>query len=274
MNFSLEPLAITYKAGRPDKRPVLFVHGNTQNDTCGQSVIEFFENKGHTVCSYDLPGHGESELESENYQFSDLIDLNHKIIEHYHLKEPILCGHSIGSMIQSGTIAKYNLKEASLIVFGGLDGDPVTTARANGMNDLAEAMDSSLSAYIEEGAKLFKRQKKYDYFANREVDESITQIINLRNTPPAAGGTNLNTLSGFSARNQLIDLNTPILVLHGEAEEVIPKALVIQMVSEYQNIKAEWYPAGGHCAFYQQPQLTVQYLTKHYEFVTAASIDE
>lgn len=106
--FNISSLAVNFKLGNTDKRPFLFVHGNTQNDTCGKAIMSYFEELGHTVCSYDLPGHGETPLETENYCFEDLIDLNLEVINRYQLESPILCGHSLGSMIQSGTIANLS----------------------------------------------------------------------------------------------------------------------------------------------------------------------
>jgi len=265
--FSHASLAIHFKQGEANKRPFLFVHGNTQNDTCGKALLTYFEERGHTICSYDLPGHGDSPLETEDYRFVDLIDLNFQIIKEFNLESAILCGHSLGSMIQAGTIANYLLNSASLIICGGLDGNPIETARKQGQEDIARAIEDALEIYIEEGPKLFKSQKKYDYFENRAIEDSISQIINLRNTQPMAGKINLSTIGSFSAREKLIEMNTPVLVLHGAKEEVIPKSIIDKMLPEYKNIRAEWYPDKGHCAFYQQPKLTNDYLNKHYSFI-------
>lgn len=265
--FSLNSLAITHKLGDVSKRPFLFVHGNTQNDTCGKSLMHFFEEKGHTVCSYDLPGHGNSQLEVEEYKFKDLVDLNNLIVEHFNFKSPILCGHSIGSMIQAGTIAALNLNDASLILCGGLDGNPITTARQQGQDSIAQSIEDSHKVYFKECEKLFKSQKKFDYDENKDLDDSITQIINLRNTLPTAGIANISTMGNFSVREKLIEMNTPLLLLHGEKETVIPKDMIGKMLSEYSNAQIEWYPDNAHYAFYQQPQLTRQYLERHYSLI-------
>jgi pimeloyl-ACP methyl ester carboxylesterase len=266
--FNHSSLAITFKQGDTNKRPFLFVHGNTQNDTCGKALLSYFRERGHTICSYDLPGHGNTPLETEDYKFTDLIDLNFQVIKKYKLNSPILCGHSLGSMIQSGTIANYQLNNASLIICGGLDGNPIEVARRQGQENIAQAIEEALAIYIEEGSKLFKHQGKYDYFENRALEDSIMQIINLRNTHPVAGKVNLSTIGDFSAREKLIEMNTPVLVLHGVQEEVIPKTIIDRMLPDYQNIQVEWYPNNGHCAFYQQPKLTNDYLDKHYSFIS------
>ena len=120
---------------------------------------------------------------------------------------------------------------------------------------------------MNEGFKLFKRQLSYDYFENRQVEDQIVNIINRRYSNPKASFINLQTLRDFDVRQSLVKMNTPILVLHGEQEQVIHSELVKGLISDYQNIRACWYPENGHLAFYQQPEMTNSFLDKHYSFI-------
>jgi 3-oxoadipate enol-lactonase len=224
MKFQTHSLAIDFQKGNPDQRPFVFLHGNTQNDSCGRGVKAFFQKRGHTVLSYDLPGHGDSKLDTTDYVFEDLIDLNHQVLQHFGIKKPILCGHSLGGIIHCGTIARYQLEGASLILCGSYDGNPVLESLKQDQ-DLSE-IGKMLDEYVQEGRQLFQKQFKYDYFANREVDdEEKLRVIHRQTTHPAANEANLNTLGNFSARPVLSKIDIPILVLHGEEETVIPKHL-------------------------------------------------
>ena len=245
------------------------MHGNTQNDTCGKNLLDYFYNKGHSVLSYDLPGHGDSELELDCYQFSALIDLNFDVLQKFSIKSPILCGHSLGGMIQAGCIAKYQLKNASLVLCGSYDGNPVSSAHMQSQHKQAKEIDDALNQYIKEGFQIFSMRKKYDYFKNRAISDLETGIINRRFTHPQANANNLTTLGNFNARDQLKKLAIPILALHGEQEDVIPAELVRKMAECYQQIKVCWYPQGGHYAFYQFTELTQSFLDKHYSFITS-----
>jgi len=62
-------------------------------------------------------------------------------------------------------------------------------------------------------------------------------------------------------------MNLPILVLHGKQEQVIHADLISGMVKDYKNIKLCWYPENGHLAFYQQPEMTNEFLDEHYAFI-------
>ena len=265
--INLNSITINFQAGDKSKRPFVFVHGNTQNDTCGKGLMDYFSQKGHTVLSYDLPGHGNSTLDTTNYVFSDLIELNQQIINLYQLKSPILCGHSLGGMIQAGTITRFNIVDASLILCGSYDSNPMLAAKVNQPDEEA-LMKQSLDEYIAEGEQLFEKQIKYDYFANREQDDSLVEVINRRYTQPSANAINLKTIDNFSAKKALIKMQIPILVLHGKKETVISSSLIKMMAQEYDNLRLAWYENEGHYAFYQQAELTNIYLDKHYQFLT------
>ena len=267
--FSLDSIAINYQEGVPNKRPLVFLHGNSQNSSCGRGVINFFQQRGHPCLSYDLPGHGDTPLEIENYYFSDLIDLNQQILKLYDINNPILCGHSLGGMIHSGTIAKYKLNPSSLILCGSLDANPIIISERYMSKEKAQKAENALQDYMNEGFHLFKRQQKYDYFEQRHVEDEIVNIINRRYSHPKASLVNLKTIGTFDVRAQLIDLNIPVLLLHGSKELVILPELIEGMEKEYTNIKLEWFPDNGHLAFYQQPEMTDKHLLTHYEFLTS-----
>ncbi|MCF6194038.1 MAG: alpha/beta hydrolase, partial [Kangiellaceae bacterium] len=216
--FPLSNLSIEHKTRYEDKRPVVFLHGNSQNKTCGKALLRFFADKGHTTLAYDLPGHGDSGYNGEHYCFTDLIDLNAQVLSHYKIGGPILCGHSLGGMIQAGYVAKYQLQATSLVMCGSLDANPSHVGPRYLSAERAEILAAALDDYMEHGFKLFKRQKSYDYFKNNKIDDEIINIINRRYSNPTVSKTNLQTLGSFDVREQLVELNIPILTLHGEQE--------------------------------------------------------
>jgi len=266
--FKLESIAVEYLAGDPKKVPFVFVHGNSQNSSCGVGMLNFFKQRGHTLLSYDLPGHGNSKLDTDDYSVEELIVLNQSILQKYEIVNPILCGHSLGGMIQAGTIAQFELAVSSLILCGSYDGNPIDVASKDFGSEIALQLEESLDSYLEEGYKLFKRQFKYDYFNNRDIDDGMINIFNRRYSSPSASENNIRQLAGFNVRAILSEQSLPILVLHGEDETVIPKYLIDKMSESYLNMKVCWFSNKGHLAFYQENELTNEYLVKHYSFLT------
>lgn len=265
----MDGLAIEFQQGDRDKSTFVFVHGNTQNSSCGKGLLEFFQAKGHSTLTYDLPGHGRSDWGPYDYHFDDLITLNHEILQTYKLEKPILCGHSLGGMMQAGTIARKEFEVSSLILCGSLDGNP-----ADLISEHDEALSKTMRAYLDEyvrsGDVLFKQQKFYDYFANRQLDDAFIEIMNRRYNQPRASAINLTTLSGFDVRAELSRKDIPILVIHGEQETVIPKVLIEAMQPNYSKMIVAWLKGVGHNGFYQQHEQTELILQRHYSFVCGA----
>ncbi|TQV73685.1 alpha/beta hydrolase [Aliikangiella marina] len=267
--FDLNKIAFENKTHQNKSHlpPFVFIHGNSQNTSCGRDLFDYFYHRGHDVIAYDLPGHGDSPMQAEDYHFNDLVTLNQQIITSLDLNKPILCGHSLGGMIQAATIVDKNLSASSLIFCGSYDASPVQAALAQSQNAEAQQIFSSLDQYIAEAFKLYKGPKKYDFFSNLSLEDELIAIFNRRYTHPIANQINLTTLKDYNVRSQLAEKQLPILVLHGQEEDIIPAALVKVMQPAYDTMEVEWYPDGGHFAFYQQPQLTRDFLDKHYDFL-------
>ncbi|MGX5173248.1 alpha/beta fold hydrolase [Aliikangiella sp. IMCC44653] len=263
--FNLDNISITRYPADVNKATLVFVHGNTQNDTCGHGVIEFFNKKGHPCVSYDLPGHGDSSYDEQPYTFFDLVELNRQVLKTLGTKQVIYSGHSLGGMIQAATICHLKIKHAPLILAGSFDGDPIARAKHLGQHQLAAQLSSAIDHYISEGFKLYKRPKKYNYYENKQLEEMIFDIFNRRYSNPIASANNMSQLSGLSFREQLVMLEPNLLILHGEKDSVIPKQLVAELASHYHQVQLGWYPNMGHHAFFQSDQVTNAFLASYYQ---------
>jgi len=92
--------------------------------------------------------------------FSDLITLNQEILREYKITNPILCGHSLGGMIQAGTVAKYQIQDASLILCGSLDANPTLVGPKYLSQEKASELSKALDAYMTEGFSTFLNGSK------------------------------------------------------------------------------------------------------------------
>ncbi len=267
---SISDLHIEYFPADQDRAPFVFIHGNSQNSSCGYGLVEFFKQRGHSILIFDLPGHGRSGWGPFEYHFDDLVDLNIQVLKHYNIERPILCGHSLGGMIQAATTIRLEQLPSSLILCGSLDCDPIEAIKRL-ESDKAFYLQASLEEYLEAAPGLFKQQKFYDYFANRSLDDAFVEILNRRYSQPAASRINLTTLAKFNVRSKLSKLGVPILVIHGEQETVIPMQLVQEMAEHYSTMKVEWLEGAGHNGFYQQHEATITILNRYYSLLNSQS---
>ena len=106
------------------KKPTLvFIHGLGANWTLWKEEMHFFEKKGYSTLSFDLRGHGLSEVpqHEEDYFFPNFSRDIHHIIEKHHIKKFILIGHSFGGGIAinyTGLFKQHLPKQLILVETG------------------------------------------------------------------------------------------------------------------------------------------------------------
>ena len=69
------------------------------------------EATGHTVFVYSRYNHGKSDESTVPFSFSNEVEVLNKLLTYYNIIEPILFGHSIGSVIAIYYAAKFKVKK-------------------------------------------------------------------------------------------------------------------------------------------------------------------
>ena len=106
------------KAFDSKKKCIIFIHGAGMDHTVWSQQSRFFANKGYSVISIDLEGHGRTEGEALK-DVKDIAKSISKVIHHLEIKEAAVVGHSLGALI-SIEIAKSNNKIITELVLLGV----------------------------------------------------------------------------------------------------------------------------------------------------------
>jgi pimeloyl-ACP methyl ester carboxylesterase len=86
-----------YRTGNGDKRPLVLVHGFSDNGLCWTPVARSLESN-YDVIMPDMRAHGLSERVQPNDKVDMASDLA-ELIRSLGLKRPIICGHSMGAIV-------------------------------------------------------------------------------------------------------------------------------------------------------------------------------
>lgn len=86
-----------YRTGHGDKRPLILVHGFSDNGLCWTPVARELESE-YDVIMPDMRGHGLSERVQPGEKVDMAADLA-GLIRTLELSGPVICGHSMGAMI-------------------------------------------------------------------------------------------------------------------------------------------------------------------------------
>jgi non-heme chloroperoxidase len=110
-----------YEAGPGDARPVVFIHGFTQNHMTWDRQLRGMADRFHLL-AYDLRGHGASEkpLDADKYTDSSLwADDLAAVIRARNLHKPVLVGWSYGGYVIADYVRKFGDDELGGLVFVG-----------------------------------------------------------------------------------------------------------------------------------------------------------
>jgi N-formylmaleamate deformylase len=94
-----------YRAGRGDKRPLVLVHGFSDNGLCWTPVARELEGE-YDVIMPDMRGHGLSERARPGEDVDMAADLA-ELIRSLALDRPVICGHSMGAMVTYQTVLRF-----------------------------------------------------------------------------------------------------------------------------------------------------------------------
>ena len=86
-----------YRTGKGDKRPLVLVHGFSDNGLCWTPVARDLESE-YDVIMPDMRAHGLSERVQPSEKVDMAADLA-ELIRTLGLRSPVICGHSMGAMV-------------------------------------------------------------------------------------------------------------------------------------------------------------------------------
>lgn len=103
-----------YRTGRGDKRPLVLVHGFSDNGLCWSRTARDLE-LDYDVVMPDMRGHGLSERMRPGDEVDMAADLA-GLIRGLGLKRPVVCGHSMGAAVTFQTGARFPDLAAALVL--------------------------------------------------------------------------------------------------------------------------------------------------------------
>jgi non-heme chloroperoxidase len=241
--------------GPADGRPILLIHGWSQNHLCWAKQYESALSDEFRLVAYDLRGHGMSEapLEPEHYTDAGLwADDVAAIVDQLGLDQVVLVGWSYGAFVICDYVRQYGQERIAAIGF------------VEGALKLGEAAFGTL---IGPGF--------LDHFAHATADDLPTNIWAMRSfvrtcvaqpLPADEFETALAWNMAVPARvraalaareidedDVLRDIQRPLLVTHGRADTVVLPARAEHVLATCQTAEASWYEGVGHAPHLEAP---------------------
>ena len=254
---------IFYKDWGPkDAQPVVFHHGWPLSGDDWDNQMLFFLGEGYRVIAHDRRGHGRSQQVSDGHDMdhyaADVADLARAL----DLRDAIHIGHSTGG----GEVARYVANaEPGRVAKAALLGavPPIMGASETNPDGVPlEVFDGFRAALAANRAQFFLDVPSGPFYGfNREGAEVSEGLIRNWWRQGMSGGAkaHYDGIRAFSETDFTEDLKAitqPVLVLHGEDDQVVPiDNSAHKAIKLLRNGTLKTYPGLSHGFFATHPDL-------------------
>jgi 3-oxoadipate enol-lactonase len=239
--------------------PLIFIHGYPLNKTLWEPQFDALSDVARVIAP-DLRGHGGSDPVPGIYTMRLMAEDIKELIDNLKIEQPvILCGLSMGGYICFEFMRNYPHKLKGMIL-------AATRATADSIEAKVSREEAAATAQ-ERGSEaianmlLPKMLAPVTYEKRPDVVERARNLMVNISTQAIVGD-----LMGMKNREDstpfLKDINTPVLILHGGDDQIIPRAEVDLMKNEFKAAKLEILPEAGHLLNIEQPDLFNQAVRK------------
>jgi len=208
-------------------QPVVLIHGYPLNSASWEKQVPALLKAGYRVIAYDRRGFGKSSQPATGYNYDTFAEDLHKLVQHLKLRDFVLVGFSMGGGEVARYIGKYGSKGVSkAVIIGGVPPYLLKTA------DNPEGVDGAVFAAIEKAVsadryafftEFFKNFYNTDMYLGKRVSEQAVEA-SWNVAAIASGIASVACVPTWHEdfRHDLEKINVPTLVLHGDADRIVP----------------------------------------------------
>lgn len=209
-------------------RPVVLVHGWPLSGASWEKQVPALLDAGCRVITYDRRGFGKSSQPTFGYDYNTMAEDLHKLITKLDLRDIALVGFSMGG----GEVARYlgvhGSERVSKTVF--VAAVPpymlMTTDNPDGID--GSVFDGIKKAIVADRPALLSKFLSdfynVDLLKGKKVSDEAVHLSWIVAAEASAKGT-LDCVTAFSStdfRNDLKRIDIPTLVIHGDADRIVP----------------------------------------------------
>ena len=247
---------IFYKDWGPkDAQPIVFHHGWPLSSDDWDAQLLFFLGHGYRVVAHDRRGHGRSAQVSEGHDMDHYAADAAAVAEHLDLRNAVHIGHSTGG----GEVARYVARHgqpagrvAKAVLVSAVPPLMLKTA-SNPAGTPLEVFDSFRSALAANRSQFFLDVASGPFYGFNRPGAAVSQGIIQnwwRQGVTGSAKAHYEGIKAFSETDQTEDLkaiSVPVLVLHGEDDQVVPIDAAGRLsVKLVQNGTLKTYPGYPH----------------------------
>lgn len=233
---------------------VLLIHGNLASNRWWEPSEKFFnvssENKGLLVsaefrgCGETSPPKSESEVDLHRFADDFIALIKNLDVGSFHL-----VGHSTGGLIAALMLAKAPELFGKAILLDPVGAEGVTFDES--MVAAFEAMKNSRELTgIVIGGTIYRNDPTNEFFQNVIIEDAFRAV-------KAVGHLVIKALDGLDVRKEVAKIKSPVLVLHGEHDRLLPVEASQRLAELIPQGEFRTFVGQGHCGNLENPEAFV-----------------
>ena len=233
-------------------RPVVFSHGWPLNADAWDSQMMFLAESGYRVIAHDRRGHGRSSQPWNGNDMNTYADDLAALMEALDVKSATHVGHSTGG----GEVARYigrhgSKRVAQAVLMSAVP--PLMLKTPNNPGGLPISVFDELRASVAaDRAQFFKDLTMPFYGYNKpgaKISEGVRESFWLQGMLCSikAAYDCIKQFSETDFTEDLKKIDVPTLILHGEADQIVPIGASAMLSSKFvKNARLKVYPGAPH----------------------------
>jgi pimeloyl-ACP methyl ester carboxylesterase len=208
-------------------QPVVLIHGYPLSGRAWDKQVPALLKAGYRVITYDRRGFGQSGQPAAGYDYDTFAADLSTLLEHLDLREAVLVGHSMGT----GEVTRYLSAYGSARVAKGVLVSPIPPFLLRTPDNPDGVPQSLFDGFVQAAQADTPAWMKgfLDNFYNADTlrgvlvsDQAWQASWNLAVTASATAAVECIATWATDFRADLPKVDVPVLVLHGDADQVLP----------------------------------------------------
>lgn len=252
-----KPVNIFY-TDQGEGKPLVFIHGWPLSHAMWEYQLAELPALGYRCIAYDRRGFGQSDKPWEGYNYNIFADDLKTLLDELDLNDVTLIGFSMGGGEVVRYMSKYAGARVSKIVLVSSVAGYMLKTDDNPDGVPQEAFDGFIQN-IEKDRPAFLQEFGKGFYGVGLLSKPVSQGILDWSFSLALPATNRATtecvkaFSGTDFRNELLSINVPALVIHGDSDKTVPPKPTGEKAAELlPNAKLIIYKGAPHATFYTE----------------------
>ncbi|MEO6292588.1 MAG: alpha/beta hydrolase [Burkholderiaceae bacterium] len=210
-----------------DGRPVVLIHGWPLSAQAWAPQVSVLQAAGYRVVAYDRRGFGRSDKPESGYSYDVLADDLQRVMDQCGLQDVTLVGFSMGGGEVARYIARHGESRLRSVVFAAAVPPYLMKTADNPEGPLTPEKAQQKKHAFEQDREAYFEQFTLNFFSANGVlqvtESQRSEAITLcRQSAQHAALACMDSFGTTDFREDLKKVRVPTLVIHGEADAIVP----------------------------------------------------